>query len=803
MSNLWLDIRYGVRSMFRTPVFTLTVILTLAIGIGANTAMFGILNTALFRPLPFPEPDRLVFGHTSWNGSGSFALVSAPDYWDYRDHTQAFSSLAAVGFSTEVTVTGRGDPERVVSAAMSVDMLPTLGVRPQPGRNFSAAEAKPDSRVVLISNGYWMRRLGGARDIIGQALVLNGNPQTVVGVTPAGFRLTDDVDVWFPMADDAGSHLARRFHNWFLVGRLKPGATLTEARSQVDVISKRLTEDYPESNENKALGLVTLHDYYVNDDRASLLALMGAVALVLLIACANVAGLLLARGATRRHEFGIRSALGASRGRLTGQLLTESMAIALISAGGGVLLAGWLQQVLLQVTPLDSLGVRGTQIDSTVLLFALGLSLATAVLFGMAPAFRGGQVNPAADLRPGARTTETRSGSRLRTVLAVGQISLSLVLLAGSGLLIRSMLNLQRTDLGFNPDNLLTAELQLPSSSYPESEERARFHRAFLKNVRALPGVQAASVINLLPVREPRNNTAVWAFGKELPEINGRNSAFIRMVMPGYFETMEIPLLAGRTIEERDQTDTTEVAVINEELAGVLYPDANPVGRKFVIDWPGNEPEVREIVGVVGNVRLQGLGGRNVPAFYAPYPQVATGTVQLAVRAGGDPNLLVGPLRAALKEMDQDIPLSGALTMKQFIGRSLTDRRIVTGLLLVFASIAVVLAALGLYGVLAFYVGRHVHEIGVRMALGASVREVLLMVVGRGMRVVGVGLGIGIVGSFAAVRLIGHLLYGVPAADPLTLAVAVGFFALVALLACLIPARRATQVDPALTLRSE
>jgi len=803
MSNLWLDIRYSLRTMLRTPVFTITVILTLAIGIGANTAMFGILNTALIQPLPFEEPDRLVLGYTTRNGSTGFSAVSAPDYFDYRGQADAFASLAAVRFTGDMTVIGRGDPERVTETVISVDLLPTLGLAPRMGRNFTPGEARRLAGVVLVSHGYWLRRFGGDPGAVGQTLLINGAPNTVIGVMPAAFRLPDEVDVFFPMSNDLGEHLARRFHNWRLIGRLKPEVTLEQARGETAVISQRLEATYPVSNRNKALSLSPLRDYYVSDDRASLFALMGAVALVLLIACANVAGLLLARGAARRRELSVRAALGASRGRLVGQLLTESLVVALFSAAGGLLLAGWMQQLLLWVTPLDSLGVNGIETDATVLLFALGLSLLTALVFGAAPALRGARVSPAADLHSGVRATESRAGTRLRTLLAVGQIALSLVLLAEAGLLIRSLSNLQAAELGFQPDNLLTAAIQLPDSSYPEAADRARFHRAFLEKARAVPGVEGAGLINLLPIREPRNNTRVWPLGQEPPDQGDSTWGFTRTVMPGYFETMGIPLLAGRAIDERDQEATVKVAVVNERLARDLYPDTNPIGRKFVVDRVTGEPEALEIAGVVRDVRLLGLGTDDAPIYYAAYPQSTPSTMQLAVRTSGDPSFVVGPLRAALRKIDPDIPLAGIITMDQLIGQSLTDRRIVTGLLLVFSGAAVLLAALGLYGVLAFYVGRHVHEISVRMALGASVRGVLGMIVARGMKVVAAGLLIGIAASFAAVRLMGHLLYNVPTADPLTLAAAVSLFAAVGFLACLIPAHRAAQTDPALTLRSE
>jgi putative ABC transport system permease protein len=806
MPSLCQDLILGLRAMGRRPGFTLVVVLTLAVGIGANTAMFSVLNAALLRPLPFPEPDRLVLGYTVFDGDASFGSVSAPDYFDCRDEADVFESLAAMlNFDTESTVTGGAGPERVHSTVISTDLFPTLGVPPFLGRNFTPEEAKPGApRVVIVSHAYWRRRLGGSPEAVGSMVNIDGQPYAVVGVMPAGFFIRSDNDIWLPMTNDPASQLPRRMHNWHMVGRLKPGVTLEQARAQVAAIGERLREEYPESNRNKTLGLVPLHDSIVRSERPNLLALMGAVALVLLIACANVAGLLLARGCARRPEMAMRAALGASRGRLARQLLTENALLALVAAGAGLLLASWLQKILLRVVPLESMAVHEVSIDSTVLLFAVGVAAATALLSGLTPALRSGSARPARDLRAGARTTDTRAGTRLRVLLIAGQVALSVVLLVGSGLLLRSLARLHAVDLGFHPERLITAEIELPLARYSDVARRVGYFTTLLERTRALPGVESAALITLLPVREPRNNTRVWAADAPPTDEAPANGAFVRAVLPGYFRSLGIPLLAGRDIRETDRKGATEVIVVNARMARNLFPDRNPLGRRVVIDYPGGGLATAEIVGVVGDVHIAGPSFPAPPVFYASYFQrQPEAEMHLAARTSGDPKAAIGSLRALARELDPEVPLAEVATMDHFIGRWLLDNRTVATLVLVFALVAVLLAALGLYGLLSFYVGQRTREIGVRMALGAAPSDLLSMVVGRGMTLVLLGVAVGLAGSWPASRLLGHLLYDVPPTDPVTLAGAAVVFGFFGLLACLLPAWRATRIDPALSLNAE
>jgi putative ABC transport system permease protein len=806
MTGFWQDVRVGLRTMVQRPGFTLAVVLALGIGIGANTAMFGILNAALIRPLPFPEPDRLVFGYTIFDGGTGLGFVSAPDYFDCRDEADAFESLAATSwYDTQSTVSGSGSAERVNSSVVSFDLFPTLGVSPVLGRGFGPEDAKPGApAVAVVSHGLWQRRLGGSPEAIGSALNVNGQPYTVVGVMPGGFRIRSDTDLWTPMVDDPASHLPRRMHNWNMVGRLRPGVTLEQARAQVDAIGRRLQQEYPGSNRNKGLGLTSLHDALVSSDRDSLIALMAAVALVLLIACANVAGLLLARGSTRRRELAVRAALGGSWGRLARQLLTETAVLAAAAGVAGLLLASWLQVILLRVTPLESLGVTEIGMDATVLVFALALSVTTALVSGLVPALRSGRAHPAVDLHAGARTTDTRAGTRARAALITGQVALSLVLLVCAGLLIRSLGRLHAVDLGFQTDRLVTAEIELPPARYTNTAQRASFATTLLERTRALPGVRHAGLITLLPLREARNNTGVWVPHAPPTEDAPPTSVFIRSVLPGYFEAMGVPLLSGRDIGEGDGEDTGEVIVVNASLVRSLFPDRDPLGHDVVIDYPGSDPATARIVGVVGDVRLAGPRFPAPPVLYASFLQRQTDAeMQLAVRTEGEPEVAVGPLRTLVRELDPEVPLTEVATMDHFLGRWLSDHRTVTALVSTFAVFAVLLAALGLYGMLSFYVGQRTREIGVRMALGAGARELLAMVVRRGMRLVLIGVALGVAGSWAAARLLGHLLHGVPPTDPATLGVSALVFLVVGLIACLLPAWRATRIDPALSLSAE
>ncbi len=804
LATLQSDVRGALRLMASQPGFTTVVVLTLAIGIGATTAMFGALDATLARALPYEAPDRLVMGRTTFSGNIN-PMGSAYDYYDYRDQSDVFQSFAAVFASSfPVTVTGGQTPERVRGIFASYDLFPTLGVRPVAGRGFSAGEAvlgSPD--VAIVSHNYATRRFGAPADAVGHDLVVNGAPTTIVGVMPAGFRFLHDVDVWLPMRKDGPGANARRWHNWLMVGRLKDGVTLKQAQDQVDVISKRLEAEYPDSNRTKALRLDVLQAAIVEGARPRLWVMMGAVALLLLIACGNVAGLLLARGTGRRTELAMRAALGASRARLVRQLLTESVLYALAGGVLGVALAYWLSRLLPGALGLERLGIERIAIGWPVLLFALGASLATGALFGVVPAIQASSTQPARDLA-GTRTTETRGSARMRSVVVAAQVAVSVMLLVASGLFLKTVSSLVQTDPGFQVEHLLTAEIGLPRAKYQEPQARVQFFESLLDEVRALPGVRAAGMVTALPLRNPGNNIYVWPAGKPPVERTEANIAFTRMVLPGYFEAIGIPLLMGRTLERTDTADRPPVLVINQTMARGLFPGENPLGRRVAVDMGGDEPVVFEVVGVVGDARLSWIGSNPRQAMYHSYYQVPSPmTMRIAIRTEADPVSLAGNLRTLVWKKDPELPVEALASMESIINDSVSSYRTTAVIVTVFSGVALLLAAVGLYGVLACYVSQRRHEIGVRMALGARASSVVRMVVRRGLVLVAIGLAAGVGGALAGGRLVRQLLYGVEATDPSTYVLAAVLLAAVAIVACLLPAWRAVRVDPVVALRVE
>jgi putative ABC transport system permease protein len=803
MSTVVQDIRYAVRTLLREPGFTAVAILILAVGIGANVAMFSVTQAALFRTLPFPEADRLVMGRTTWSGRLA-RNVSSPDYYDYRDQSQNLQSLAAITTGPwTMTLTGGEEPERVAGVLASVDLFPTLGVTPQLGRNFTAEEAELSApNVMMISHGYWQRRFGGSPDAVGSTVGVNGGPFTVVGVMPQGFHLFWDLDVWIPMRDGGPATGVRRFHNWVLVGRLEPGVTLAAAQAEIDVIAAQLAEAYPESNENKGLNLTPLHSAIAENFRPSLIMLMGAIALVLLIACGNVAGLLLARGSARSVELSIRAAMGASGARLARQLLTESALMAVGAGAAGIVLAVWFQRMILQFISLDTLGITEIGLPAPMLGFALALSVGTALIFGVVPAVSGSRTNPAEQLKGGARTTAGGAATRLRSALVVLQVALSVVLLIGSGLLMRSFAEIQAVDPGFTTENLLTAGVGLPDR-YDDVDSRVQFYDGLLEEVRAVPGVRSVGAISMLPIRDGYSNVGAWDL--ENPPDNTRQTRLAqhRPVMPGYFEAIGIPLLAGRDVDARDVADGERVLVINELMAGGLFGDRDPIGRQVAVDWGDDEPVLTRVIGVVGDVRMVRITSQPDWQMYYAYPQYPVSTMRLAVRTAGDPSLVTNAVRGILRAKDPDIPLAGAATMEQVISEAVSQTRVIMLTLTVFAWVAAFLAAIGLYSVLAYFVARRVHEIGIRVALGATKGRVIQLVLHRGLVLVGIGLVVGIGGAIGVTRLIQQQLYGVAPTDPVTFAAVGLLFALVGLMACLVPGMRAARQDPVRALQTE
>ena len=803
MFQLFQDLRFALRTLVKSPGFTAIAILTLAIGIGANTAMFSTLNAVLLQPLPFDEPERLVIAKTTFSGNENWTS-SGPDFVDFRDQNDVLESFSAMsGFPFTVTVTGREEPDRIETQWVSWDFFRTLRVDPFMGRHFSPDEEPLDAPdVAIISYSYWQTSLGADPEVIGSMLILDSTPHTIVGVLPAGFQLFFPIHAYRTFRPGGNFAGGRQFHNWTPIGRLKPGMPLEQAQEQFNIIAANLAAEYPDTNENKGMLLQGLQEALVQDYRGSLLMLMGAVGLVLLIACGNVANLLLAKGTGRQSELAVRAALGAGRPRLVRQLLTESFVIAILAGVVGVTLALWLQYLILQAMSLDALGISELGLSAPTLLFALGASLLTSLVFGAVPALRIAPRNLSDQLKAGARSGDLRSGMRLRSGLVIVQVALSVMLLIGSGLLIRSFATLVAQDPGFDTRNLLTTELRLPPEEYPV-EQRPLFYDQLADNLRSLPGVTGVGLITQLPIRDPGNNIYVYDPRKPRVSPSDMQTSFVRTILPGYFETMGIPLLAGRSLDTTDTAEAPMVMVINQTMAESLFPDENPIGLEVVID--ADDATTFQVVGLGGDVRMGSLANDPRSAMYLSYYANRSARMGVALRTEGDPAALAPAVRATVHQLDPNIPVTEFDTMESIIANSNTvsSSRMVTSSLGLFAGVALLLATVGLYGVLAHYVSQRSHEIGVRLALGAQGTSVLKMILWRGLVLVGIGLVLGIAGAIGGVRFLEQQLYGVGRTDPLTFVSVSAFFVFVAVAACLLPAWRATRVDPIIALQAE
>jgi len=798
VTDLGFDVRYGIRTLIRTPGFSLVAVITLALGIGATTAMFSVLDTALRQALPFPEAERLVLGRATFSGDVN-PWVSFPDYMDYRDQSESLASLATIGGGARlVTITGAAEPEQARLTNVTSNLFATLGVPPALGRSFSIEElpAPGTGGEVIVSHALWQRWFGGSHDVLGRTLTVAGNSLTVVGVMPAGFRFLYDADLWVPPWPGNSDPITRRYHSWLLVGRLAPDVSLDVARSEIEVISTQLEVAYPESNQSKALQLDGLHVAMVEGYRQSLLVLAGAIIFVLLIACGNVANLLLARGSTRTSELAVRAALGATRSRLTRQLLVESLILALVAGSLGMVMAVWLQRLILGFVSMDLLGIGQVGVSGTMFGVALALSLVTVLLFGVVPSFVAARTNPGEDLKKSSRGSTSGSSIHFRSGLIVLQVALSLVLLVGSGLLVRSFTKMTGIDPGFRVENLLTATVSLPFARYSEADLRIQFFNGLRQEIEALPGVERVGFVNRLPILQVSGNVAIW--DPERPPANNRDAPWAdrRIVLPGYFATMEIPLLQGRVVTASDVDGSPPVIVLNRTTAEAVFPDEPAVGRRVAVDVGGDEPGLFGVVGVVEDHQLSSLAGGPRPAMFFPYAQQSLSTMRLAVRTTTDPRSLIHPIQERVWQLDHDVVLSDAQTMEHAVANSVAYTRSVTTVLGVFATVALALTALGLYGVLAFFVAQRTHEIGIRVALGASRGSVLRLVLTRGMMLVGVGLIVGIAGAVGATRLVEGMLFQMSATDPVTFVTVTGFFLMVATGACLLPAWRALRVDP-------
>jgi putative ABC transport system permease protein len=807
----WLldDARYGLRMLRKNPGFTAITIATLALGIGANTALFSVVDAILLRPLPYPDSDRLLLVMEK-PPQDRMNSVSAANFLDWRDQNRVFAHLAATDFAT-FDLSVKGSPDRAFGLRVSADFFDLLGIPPAVGRTFAADDERPGAAcVTVLSHGSFQRRWGGDRGAIGQTLMVDGNKCTVIGVMPARFRFVGGPEMWVPLALDPAK-VTRDFHYLAPLGRLRPGVSLEQARAQMVSIGKNIERAYPKSNKGWSVTLEPLHALIVEGERTGVLVLFGAVALVLLIGCVNVANLLLAKAAVRQRELAIRSSLGAGRGRLIAQVLVESVLLALAGGLLGVVLAFWLVRLTPSVMPKFLLeGMPEIAVDWRLLLFALGVSLLTGLLFGLAPAWRASKVDLQRTLKEAGRGSSSGSGSgRFRGALVAGEVALSLALLVGAGLMVRSMVAMYGSDPGFQPDNVLTMQLSMPQARYPGPQPVRSFDRQLLERVQALPGVRAASLSMTTPLQGSYFGMPFQVVGQPEKPVSERPGEPFQLVTHDYFRTMGITLRKGRFFTERDGENAPRVAVVNETFVKRYLSKVDPVGQRLRIEEliSGQQklgPEVVwEIVGVMANVKFGGLNSGEVPEIYVPLMQSPWPGGVLALRTAIEPERMTKAVRAVVRSLDKDMPITEVKTMRQIAGDSVAQPRLQTWIIGVFAVVALVLAALGIYGVMAYTVEQGTHDLGVRMALGARPADLLKMTLRRGLVLTAIGVAVGLAGSFALTRAMASLLYNVKPTDPPTFIGVALLLTAVALLATYIPARRAAAVDPMVALRWE
>ena len=788
IADLWQDLRYSARMLRKRPGFTLVAVLTLSLGIGANTAMFSVVNAVLLRPLPFPEPERLMLVEA--RNPDNFA---APDFRDLAMQNHSFSHLGAY-FNATFNLVGGSEPERVNGARISASLLPTLGVQPLYGRNLTTEEDRDGGeKVVLLGHRLWQRQFGADPGVVGRAIRLDEQSYTVIGVLPQGLNFPSDKELFTPLALSARA--LTNYQGFFLklVARLKPGVTRAQADAELTTIIKP-GERGPRFASVRALGL---QEAMVGDVRTMMLVLMGAVGFVVLIACANLANLLLTAATQRQKEIAVRLSLGANRGRVVRQFLTESLLLAASGGVVGLLLAYWGMTLVNALLPNTIPRIGQIGVDGRALSFTFALAVVSGLLFGTLPALRASQTALTEALKAGGRGLGFGS-NRLRASLVVSQVALTVVLLTGAGLLIKSFVRLQQTTLGFRPEHLLTARITLPFSNYSTPQQRQSFADRLLEKVRSQPGIQEAALTSFLPFASGNQSFALFLPGDEKPRGGGPN---FRTVSPDYFRVMGIPLLKGRGFSDADHDGAPMVTVINEMMAKRYWPNADPIGQR--IKETSNDDVWREIIGVVGSVRHRARGEEPRPEMFVPWSQRPNLTLNLAVRTQTEPASFAAALRQAVTGIDANLPVYEVSTMEERLFESVAQPRFRTALLGAFAALALVMALVGLYAVMAVSVAQRKHELGIRVALGAQRRDLMGLVLGQGVKLVCIGVALGLVGALALTRVLMTLLYEVKPTDPLTFLAAPVLLIVVAILACWAPARRAAGVDPLTALRCE
>jgi putative ABC transport system permease protein len=822
MDSVLQDIRYGVRTLIKTPGFTAVAIIVLALGIGANTAIFTVVNALLLRPLPYPGSNQLVM---LWETNPRFQIgidtlpVTPGTFMDWREQNNVFEYVSALGVG-RLNLTGAGEPERISAASVSSNFFRLMGIEPKLGRAFRDDEDKPGAdKVVLISHSLWQRRFASEPAVLGKKMTLDGESYTIIGVAPESFQfpranelpyfvgVAIQTELWQPMIlGDEFINRKRANHQLCVMARLKSGVTRGQAQSEMTALAERLERSYPDSNQGIGVKVVPLSEQVVGNVRTALLVLMGAVAVVLLIACANVANLLLARSSARQKEIAIRTALGASRGRVVRQLLTEALLLSMTAAVTGTLLSFWGINAMLSLSHTMSASLpRAYEIgvDLGVLGFTAAIALLTSVIFGLTPALRASKINLRESLKEGSGALSGGQRSNVRNLLVISEVALSLVLLIGAGLMIKSLARLLKVDPGFKPDNTVTMHIPLPGSKYPSASQQIAFFREVTHRIEALPGVQSVGLISSAPL-----SGGVYAGGCS---IEGRVAtsetdnlvADRRMISPEYFSALGIPLLKGRGFTDRDDQAATGVVIVSESWARRFLPYEDPIDKRIKLGGRDSTRPWLSIVGIAGDVRDTALESEARPCVYIPYPQFPSSGMTLVVRAAFDPKLLISGIRDKVWAVDKDQPVTDVKTMDQYLAASVSPRRFNALLLAIFAGVGLVLAAVGLYGVISYSVSQRTREIGIRMALGASHKSLLRLVVGQGVILTLIGVAIGVIASFFLTKFIATLLFGVSATDPITFIAISVLLIGVSIVASLVPARRAMKVDPMVALRYE
>jgi len=801
MDSIIKDIRYGIRSLLKRPGFTAIALIALALGIGANTAIFSLVNAVILQPLPYQDPDRLVWAWGNIQNGGNRASVAPLDYLDYRSQNKTFEHFAAyMGLSANLT--GSGEPERLTATGVTGNFFDAFGVRPALGRGFTLENEKSgQDQVTVLSHSFWQKRFGGDPSIVNKTIVLDGKTVEVIGVMPAHVIFPQLADLWVPLNFDISPDMRqRRAHFMRPIGRLKEGVTLTQAQADTDLIAAQLAEQFPETNKNWNLRLVPLRDQLLGGSQTPLFILFGAVGFVLLIACANVANLLLVRAAAREKEIALRTALGASRVRIARQMITESLLLSIAGGALGALLATWGVEALVRLGEGSIPRTANVRIDATVLAFTFLISLATGLLFGLAPALRTVRVNLIDSLKDGLRGSgEGALRNRTRSLLVVLESAIAVMLLIGAGLLIRSLIALQNVDPGFDANNVLTMRITLPRQKYDTPEKSANFFGQLETRLAGLPGVESEALISELPLSNQPNDMPFTVEGRPpVASISEGFGADFRMVSQNYFNALRIPLLRGRNFTEQDVRQSDKVLLVSEQLVAQIFPNEEPLGKRLIMAMSG---EPYEIIGIVGDIRHQSLGAPAAPTMYMPSRQ--RGGTNLVIRTQGDPLSIVSAVRNEVQALDPNQPIAAVKKMSDWVDASVAAPRSSTTLLTLFAVLAMILAATGIYGVMSYSVARRTHEIGVRMALGARRFDVMKLVVRQGMILTLIGVVLGLGGAFALTRVMSTLLFGVTAKDPITFAAVAALLIAVAFIACFVPARRATKVDPLVALRYE